>query len=250
MRLNKQTPLFLALASSAALFLSACQTTSMDTADRDNRIQTMMEQAASDAEREGDVRKSLSILEKMYKKNSDNPAAAVTYAAALRDAGYYNRAMLIIKPFAMDEDLDNVEIKNEYASILTAMGNYVDAESAARQAVLIAPESGKAYHILGVVLDAQGHHEQAKTAFNKALDRWEGDPAPLLNNMGLNLASLGFIDDAVDMLRRAASTAPNRREIERNLRIVSALQSQPPKDGWRVVPKPERKPDEESRTAG
>lgn len=61
--------------------------------------------------------------------------------------------------------------------------------------------------------------------------------------MGLNLAAQGFLDEAIETLRKALDTAPNRTEIERNLRIVSALQYQPPSDGARLVPKPPRKPE-------
>ena len=123
------------------------------------------------------------------------------------------------------------------------MGNYIDAEDAARKAVLLDPKRGQAYHVLGIALDAQGHHEQAQVALQKALDHWEGNPSAVLNNIGLNLAAQGFLDEAIETLRKAQDMAPNRKEIERNLRIVSALQYQPPKEGMRLVPKPPRKPD-------
>ena len=65
--------------------------------------------------------------------------------------------------------------------------------------------------------------------------------------MGLNLAAQGFLDEAIETLRKALDTAPNRMEIERNLRIISALQYQPPKEGTRLVPKPPRKPESEDK---
>lgn len=218
----------LSIASLAVLSLTACQTTNTVSNDRMAKIDTALERAASDAASQGKTEESLGMLEQLYKRNSNDEDIATRYAAALRHAGYYKRASLILTPFATAEKQDNIDVLVEYASIQSAMGNYITAETAAKQAVLTDPTSGQAYHVLGVALDAQGHHEQAKNAFEKGLDNWEGDPSPILNNMGLNLAALGFVDEAIEVLRRAMATAPNRTEIERNLRIVSALQYQAP----------------------
>ena len=225
----------LSMASLAVLSLSACQTTNSSSQSM-SKIDAAMEQAANDAKAQGKTEESLSMLESIYKRNSNDEMAATKYAAALRHAGYFKRASLILTPFAAAQGQDNAAVLTEYASIQSAMGNYIAAETAAKQAVLADPTSGQAYHVLGVALDAQGHHEQAKVAFEKGLDNWEGDPSPILNNMGLNLAALGFIDEAIEVLRRAMATAPNRTEIERNLRIVSALQYQAPSTANDVKP--------------
>jgi Flp pilus assembly protein TadD len=215
--------------------LSACASKSPDSANRAKRIDSVIEQAAYDAYMKGDRKQSLSLLEEAYKRKA-NEKNALAYASALRHAGYHKRAALILRPFAEDQKNDNLDVLLEYASTLAAMGDYVETEQVARNAVILAPESGRAYHVLGIALDAQGHHDQARVAFDKGLDRWQGDPSPILNNIGLNLAALGFIDEAIDTLRRALDTAPDRREIERNLRIVSALQYQPPAVGKAYVP--------------
>ena len=229
----------LILAASASL--AACQTAS--SVSDDAKLDSVMAQAAAHAQMQGQTQQSLAMLEQLYKRNSSDPDVALKYAHALRQNGYANRAALILGPFVKDKDLDNAALAIEYASIQAAMGNYTESENAARKAVLLAPESGKAYHVLGIALDAQGFHEPAHTAFEKGLNYWQGDPSPILNNLGLNLAAQGFLDEAIETLRKALDTAPNRREIERNLRIVSALQYQPPVEGMRLVPKPPRKPD-------
>ncbi|MCB9990827.1 MAG: hypothetical protein H6867_05540 [Rhodospirillales bacterium] len=235
----------LVLATAAAL--TACQTTSTGTSNAD-KIDAVMERAAADAKGRGNEGQSLALLEQLYKRNSSDAEVAMKYAHALRQAGYYNRAALVLGPFAKSDNLESAELAIEYASIQAAMGNYSDAEAAARKAVLLDDQSGKAYHVLGIALDAQGFHEPAQVAFEKGLDYWEGDPSPILNNMGLNLAAQGFLDEAIETLRKALATAPDRSEIERNLRIVSALQYQPPVEGMRLVPKPPRKPDSSTET--
>ncbi len=234
----------LLLSAALVLPLAACQTTSAT----GNNTGLNASIAQSGTATAGNAQ-SLDILEHAYMKDSKNPANALKYAAALRDAGRLNRAAMVLAPLAEDEKNDNADICAEYAAVQAAMGNYQDAEMHARHAVLLAPEKGKGYHILGIALDAQGHSKEAEVAFRKALDNWEGDPVPVLNNLGLNLASQGFIDDALDTLRKAADLAPGRTEIERNLRIVSALQMAPPKHGMRlVVPTPRRKPEHQDNT--
>lgn len=236
--MNKTYKNYAVLLLTAALIpLAACQTTgSSSYADQSQKIDQVLARAAADAARKDDTKESLALLEQMYKRDSQKPENALKYASALRKAERYNRANLVLKPFAVKGK--NSDILAEYAAIHSAMGNYSVAEDYAREAVLLKPDSSQAYHILGVALDAQGHHPQAEVAFRKALDHWTGDPAPVLNNLGLNLAAQGFIDDALDILHKAAAVSPDRGEIERNIRIVSALQSQ----SSRHRPIPETKP--------
>lgn len=253
MKRNTRVSRFLLLGGAVVALgaLSACQTTSTDKAakmDRDAKIDAVLAQTMAEAEATGDKQNSLLVLEQMYKRNSDDPDVAVRYGRALREAGDLQRAGLVVGPFARDEDLQSAPAKIEYASIQAAQGNYMMSEEFARQAVVLDPSSGQAYHLLGIALDAQGRHEQSEVAFRKALDNWEGDPGPILNNLGLNLATQGFFDEALGVLRKAKAASPGREEIERNLRIVTALSQQPrlshaKKTDSAALPKPERKPE-------
>jgi Flp pilus assembly protein TadD len=191
---------------------------------------------------------SLATLESRYKANSSDQDTAVAYARALREAGRFERARLIVTPFAAKNTKASVPAHVEAASIEAALGNYIKAEDMARKAVLLDPDYGPSYHVLGIALDAQGLHEPAEAAFRKALDHWQGNPSPVLNNLGLNLAASGFIDEALETLRKAQALDPDRIEIERNIRIVSALQNAPvPASALKdssahATPTPRRKP--------
>lgn len=229
--------------------LTACQSTAQKKTEMDETlaIDNALKQAAITAAMQGEKEKSLALVERLYRRNSEDPKLAMLYAQALRKEDRLTRAALVIQPHVMSglvpEELIS-PVYTEYAAILAAMGDYKQAEFYARQAVIKAPELGRPYHILGLALDAQGHHPEAEIALRKAIDRWQGDPTPVLNNLGLNLAAQGFLDQAVETLRKAKAAAPNRDEIERNLRIVSALHATPPK-GWSFMPKavmPLRKP--------
>lgn len=231
--------------------LTACQTTTTSPqteSQQTEAIDNALRQAAFQAAVQGDKQKSLAFVERLYRRNSHDPKLAMLYGQALRKEDRLTRAALVIQPHLMAPDTPadfKAPLFTEYAAILSAMGDYGQAEYYARQAVVMAPELGRPYHILGLALDAQGHHPEAEVALRKAIDRWQGDPTPVLNNLGLNLAAQGFLDKAVETLRKARAAAPNRDEIERNLRIVSALHATPPKDGWSFMPKaviPMRKP--------
>lgn len=219
----------------SALMLAACQTTgTTGTSSADPVDAALHRGAASSPE-------SLSSIERLYKQDSTNPKLAVRYARALRENGRMTRAAMVLNPLIENPKTKTVDVITEYAAVQASMGNYELAEKHARAAVLQDQNSAEAYHVLGIALDAQGFNKQAEVALRKALDNWSGDPSPVLNNLGLNLAAQGFLDEAISTLRRAAALAPNKTEIERNLRIVQALQVQP---GTNTAPYAQTKSDQ------
>ena len=217
--------------------LGACQTTGTTPDNRSAKIDNAMQRAALNANRSGNAGKSLTVLESIYKRKSNDEQAAIDYAAALRRNDYINRASIIMEPFATDANASSAS-KTEFAAIMLAKGDYKLAESYAQQAIRIDDSNAEAFHYLGVSLDAQSEHEKAERAFRKALDLWEGDPTSIMNNLALNLASQGHLDEAAEILQKAREVSPNRMEIERNLRIVTALQQ----SNGIPVPKPKKKP--------
>jgi len=225
------------LMTGAALSLSACQTTQSSGKMGHNDALNASQQASTATE----AKDSLPVIESMYKRNSEDPDIARRYAKALRENGRAQRAHIVLTPFA--EKTKDARVLSEYSAVQSAMGNYGEAEKYARRAVSAAPESGEAHQVLGVALEAQSKHEPAEVSFRKALEHWQGNPTPVLNNLGLNLAAQGFLDEAVDTLRRASALSPERSEIERNLRIVTALQQQNPALANAAnVPVPDKKP--------
>lgn len=203
------------LMAGSSLLLAACQTAG--TAGQTAGVETSVQASAAQPGFE-----SLSTLENLYKRNPDNADVAVRYARALREDDRLSRASIVISPFAKNERKPNADAKAEFAAIQIALGNNAVAKEYAEKAVAL-NSTPQAWHILGIALDANGEHAPAEDAFRKALEGWQDNPAPVLNNLGLNLASQGFLDEATEVLRKALVTAPNRGEIERNLRIVEAL---------------------------
>ncbi len=208
----------------SSLSLAACQTSGTNApVTTATQIDAALERAANKADESGNAKESLPIVEKLYRRNPNNAEIAVRYARALRQDGRTSRASIVIAPFAKNERKPNAAARTEFSAVQASLGNYAVAEEFARKSLAMEKNSADSWHILGIALDAQGKHPEAETAFRKALELSQDDPTPILNNLGLNLAAQGFLDEAAEILRKALATSPNREEIERNLRIVSAL---------------------------
>ena len=213
----------------ATVSLAACQTTgssrvsdSKEKISTQDRIDNAIEKVAITASKNGSSSANLIALEKQYKRNSSNPTAALNYARSLRHSGYINRASIILEPFAKDKDAV-AGAKTEMSMIALGLGNYDLAEKYAQEAVIQDPTDHFAFQNLGIALDAKEMHPEAERAFRKALENWEGDPTTIMNNLALNLATQGFIDEAIEILEKAKALSPDRIEIERNLRIIRTL---------------------------
>lgn len=219
----------LALAAAAILMLGACATSTADMeaarkSDRAGRVEKALQNAVVDAaEKSG---QPLPALERDYKRDSKNPDIALAFAKALREDEQLNKAVIVLSPFAREKGASS-PVLSEFSAIQLAIGDYETAEDFARRAILKDSNNFRAYQALGIALDGRGYSKQAEVAFRKGLDLWQGDPSTMMNNLALNLVSQGELDEASQILQRAAAIAPNRPEIERNLRIVTALQQQP-----------------------
>ena len=224
----------------AVLLLAACQTTGTPgeigaRETRASQIDAAMERASARAGTSG----SLASLERKYKRNPEDELAAASYAAALRKADQLERASAVLGPFAKDKT-SSAASKSEYAAIQLAKGNFGSAEKYAKDAVTQDDKYAKAYHNLGIALDAQEEHKKAERAYRKGLELWDGDPTSIMNNLALNLTAQNYLDEAAEILRKAKALSPDTIEIERNLRIVTALQQ----SHGAPAPKPPAKPEE------
>lgn len=217
----------LTLVCVSAFSLSACGTTqvadNMSNPKEASRVDAVLERAAREARASGNKAETAMLLEKIYQRNPKDAAVATGFAQALREDEQFTRARQVVLPFAGSKD-PYPDAVIELAMIQLSLGQYKEAELTARKATKLDPESGRAYLALGTALDAQNSHEEAETAFRKGIDKWKGDPAPIMNNLALNLAAQNKLDQAIDMLNKAKEISPGRMELERNLRIITTLQ--------------------------
>ena len=170
----------------------------------------------------GEKRESFSSVEKLYNAKPDDPLIAARYAKVLRESGDIKKAKLVLDKLTARKDAPSLAF-TEQAALFLETGNFAGAENSARRAIKADENNYRAWHILGISLDAQQKHPEAQTAFEKALSIWKGDAVPVMNNLALNLAAQGETDKALEMLYAAKKKDSSRVEIERNIRIIRTL---------------------------
>jgi Flp pilus assembly protein TadD len=97
-----------------------------------------------------------------------------------------------------------------------------DAYEAALRAVDLAPHSPDAHNLVGLCLDALGHHDHAQAAFRNALAL---DPLHTLaqNNLAATELDRGRLGRAAGMLRSAVGNDPQEKRLHDNLDAVLLL---------------------------
>ena len=223
------------------LSLAACASTGQKlngSSPYDAKINAALERAADQADQTGATSESVAFLERLYKRDPKNQDTAFKFARGLRMTGDTEKALLVLQPFANNKDASATTL-TEFATLNLSLARYPQAEQYARKAVAKDGEAYRAYQVLGIALDAQNDYKQAETAFRKALDLWKGDPIPVMNNLALNLTNQERLDEALEIMERAKAAAPDRVEVERNLRIIRTLNES---SSGRPAPKPGEKP--------
>ncbi len=213
----------------AAGQLAACQTsgstnpeTEKPVMSRSERLDAAVEQTVIHASKNSPTSAALRTLEKRYKRNTDDPTTALAYAKGLRQEGRLQHAAIILEPYTEIEPVAD-GVNTEMSMLQLTAGNYDEAEKYAQNAIIQDELDYEAYQNLGIALDAKEMHAEAERAFRKGLEHWQGNPTTIMNNLALNLATQGFIDEAVEVLERAKTLSPDRIELERNLRIIRTL---------------------------
>lgn len=188
--------------------------------------QQRLKTSASEAIAAGRAQEAAEHFEKLYLKNNKSANIALNYAQALRKTGKAQRAVVILAPFVEKKSKIDPVMALEFASASVEIGNDERAMAVAEK-VLADPKAADLHpnmnNIVGIVLDGQGRHKEAETAYRAALEGWEGDATSVMNNLALCLVSQGLFDDALTTLRQALIANPDRAEIARNIEIVSEL---------------------------
>ena len=201
-------------------------------------IDKAMQTALANAEASDNTKEIIATLAQIHSRNPNDAIIATRYARALRESDQINKAQGILRPFVNGET-PNVEAVTEMAMTQLSLGNYETAKEHALKATAIDPKNARGYLALGTAQDALNDHENAEISFRQGLKNWKGDPSPILNNLALNLASQGHLEESLSLLERAVKISPKRMELERNRRIIATLLE----TSGTPAPAPYRKPD-------
>jgi len=185
-------------------------------------IDKAMDKALVQAEASGNTQEALTLLAQLYSRNPSDPKLAARYAKALRDDDQIKSAIDVLLPFSTGDKKD-IDAVTENAMAHLSLGDYKLAENYALDAIDMDQKNARAYLALGTSQDAQGNHQDAEISFREGIKHWKGNPAPILNNLALNLASQGHLEESLSLIKKAQEKAPRNMELERNKRIISTL---------------------------
>lgn len=169
----------------------------------EERIQVAARNAAVEAHKGRVIAGALKQSEDIYKKNPRDSRNALVYAHDLRQAGMAEQAQMILRPFVIDPARSEVAIMVEYAKVKLERGDFEGAQAYAQEAMVQDDTNATIYHVLGVAVDAQGHHQAAENHFKKALSLLaEDDPLrhAVYNNLALALLGQGKTAEAESAL--------------------------------------------------
>lgn len=215
----------------SVLLLAACasgtsqpatSSSSMQPSLKSTAIDKAMEKALAQAEASGNKQEILALLGQVHNRNPKDAAVATRYAIALREDEQINAAVRTLTPFTKGNQKNAASI-TEMAMTQLALGDFKAAESYALEATEMDTRDARAYLALGTAQDAQSRHQEAEVSFRKGVKYWKGDPSPILNNLALNLASQGHLEESLALINKAQKISPGRMELERNRRIISTL---------------------------
>lgn len=224
MNKNLLLPLFSVLILSACA-ASAPKTTTSDTMRptfKTSAIDKAIEKALTQAEASGDTQEVLTLLAQSHSRAPEDAVLAARYANALRQDEQIEKAIGVLAPFTSGENKD-IDAITESAMAHLSIGDFKIAETLASDAIEMNKKNARAYLALGTAQDAQGKHQDAEISFREGIKYWNGNPAPILNNLALNLASQGHLEEALSLIQKAQKKAPRNMELERNKRIINTL---------------------------
>lgn len=187
-----------------------------------DKIDKGTEEMLKAAESVGNKQEMIAILKRIYNAHPDDPAVAVRYARILREDDQIAAAERILTPFTQGAKT-NEDALTEMAMTQLALGEFEEAEKFAQKAIDKDDKNARAYLALGTAQDGQAKHEEAELAFREGIKHWKGDATPIMNNLALNLASQGHLQQALTLIETAQAKAPHRMDLERNRRIIATL---------------------------
>ena len=200
-------------------------------------IDKAMKTALANAEASGDKQQVIATLEQIVKRNPNDAIIATRYARELREDDQMNKAIRVLKPHVEAKE-PSIEALTEMAMTHLSLGDYEASKTYALKSTVIDPKNARGYLALGTAQDALKDHANAEQSFRQGLKYWKGDPSPILNNLALNLASQGHLQESLSLLERAIKISPKRMELERNRRIIATLME----TSGPLAPPPSKKP--------
>jgi Flp pilus assembly protein TadD len=199
----------------AAVLLSGCKSKSMGLeADPMSTAST----------NQGPSFKRTEALGKQWKADPTNIANAIAYSASLEQLGQ-NQAQVEVLRTAASQTRSNAEAQNKLGKAQLAAGDIVGASETLQRGVELNPRDAQMQSVLGVALDQQTKHGEAREHHQAALAIAPNDLS-VMNNLAMSYALQGKLTEAEGILRKAMAYQNSKAtpRVRQNLALVVGLQ--------------------------
>ena len=169
-----------------------------------------------------DGRRDTAALGERYNANPRDPAAALSYAEALRDNGQRSQAAAVLQQASLHNPYDK-RVLGAYGRSLADTGNLQEALDVLTRAHTPDRPDWRILSAQGAVLDQMGRHDEARRYYASAL-KIVPNEASVLSNLGLSYALSKDLPKAEATLRSAVAQGSSDRRVRQNLALVVGLQ--------------------------
>lgn len=209
----------------AALLLAGCATTD-ETADMATQTSAPPAQMAPAEAREAANRapplERANFWAREHSKDPTDLDTALRFGEALFRLGSHDRVIEIARQTGVIHP-DSAQIRVLLGRALAAENRHEEARAAFQAALELSPDNADALAALGLVHDRLGEHRAAQTAYRQALDI-DPDRMATRSNLGLSLALTGELAAAEAELRAAMALPGAGSQVQQNLALVLGLQ--------------------------
>ncbi|HVH28993.1 MAG TPA: tetratricopeptide repeat protein [Vicinamibacterales bacterium] len=152
---------------------------------------------------DGKSAQGIALMEELLGTNGDNPAAYVALAQVYADASRHPQAVKLLQD-AQAKFPSSTSIVFELGATLEKQKNYVEAEAAFKQVLVIEPDNAAALNYIGYMLAERGERLDESVEYLKKALEMEPDNGSFLDSIGWAYFKAGKLDLAEENLKRAA----------------------------------------------
>jgi Flp pilus assembly protein TadD len=185
-------------------------------------VEPSLRAAAVTADANNDWKGAAQHWRTLYQRLPGEQAITLSLARALRYSGQGQQAADVVQTELARHGRD-ARLVGELGKAYLAADRIGLAVRNLEEAQALTPDDWELHSALGVALDSLTRHDEARTAYGRALQLAPDHPL-VLNNLGLSQALDGQLDEAIATLTHAHEQPQAGMQIRQNLALLLALQ--------------------------
>lgn len=211
------------MALALALALSSCASTSSN-GKTDSMATGSIPAMAKPVEQmtPGEIASATDTMGRAYEKNRKNAQVGIAYANLLQMSGRAPQALSVMQQVVIANPSDR-QVLAAYGKAQAAAGQLDQALTTISRAQTPDRPDWRLYSAQGAVLDQLGRTQEARAAYQQAMQIQPNEPS-ILSNMGMSYLLGGDLKTAETYLRTAAQQPGADSRIRQNLALVVGLQ--------------------------